>query len=213
MIYKLTEAADPSQLKRALHSGLSRLIAAEADVTRYDGIVGDGDCGIGLKRGAEGILNLLEHTHITDDAVVTLSKIVQVVENTMDGTSGALYAIFLNALARNLRSQDTSSPTAATPHIWAKALQLSMENLGAYTPAQPGDRTLVDALAPFVETLAGTESVKEAAAAAKKGAEGTKEMRASLGRSVYVGGDSWQGVPDPGAHGLSEFLAGLADGL
>jgi dihydroxyacetone kinase len=34
--------------------GLKRLIEAEPDVTRYDTIVGDGDCGIGLKRGAEG---------------------------------------------------------------------------------------------------------------------------------------------------------------
>ena len=182
-------------------------------MTKYDSIVGDGDCGIGLKRGADGILKLLERTDISDDAVVTLSKIVQVVENTMDGTSGALYAIFLNALAHNLRSQDTSSPKAVTPQIWAKALRLSSENLGKYTPARPGDRTLVDALAPFVETLDKAGNVKEAAAAAKKGAESTKDMKASLGRSVYVGGDSWQGVPDPGAHGLSEFLFGLADGL
>ncbi|KAI4122147.1 MAG: hypothetical protein LQ347_006605, partial [Umbilicaria vellea] len=177
----LREAADPSQLTKALYSGLSRLIAAEADVTKYDSIVGDGDCGIGLKRGADGILHLLLHTHITDDVVVTLSQIVQVVENTMDGTSGALYAIFLNALAHNLRGQDTSSPTAVTPRIWAEALRLSMENLGKYTPAQPGDRTLVDALAPFVHTLGATGSVTEAAAAAKRGAEATKEMKASLG--------------------------------
>jgi hypothetical protein len=34
-------------------TGLNRLIAAEPDVTKYDTIVGDGDCGIGLKRGAE----------------------------------------------------------------------------------------------------------------------------------------------------------------
>ncbi|KAL1593358.1 dihydroxyacetone kinase Dak1 [Paraconiothyrium brasiliense] len=39
----------------ALKTGLERLIAAEPDVTKYDTIVGDGDCGIGLKRGAEGI--------------------------------------------------------------------------------------------------------------------------------------------------------------
>jgi dihydroxyacetone kinase len=31
-----------------------RVIAAEPDITNYDTIVGDGDCGIGLKRGAEG---------------------------------------------------------------------------------------------------------------------------------------------------------------
>lgn len=35
-------------------NGLEKLITAEPDVTKYDTIVGDGDCGIGLKRGAEG---------------------------------------------------------------------------------------------------------------------------------------------------------------
>lgn len=45
---------DPTLAKKALQSGLNRLIAAEPDVTKYDTIVGDGDCGIGLKRGAEG---------------------------------------------------------------------------------------------------------------------------------------------------------------
>jgi dihydroxyacetone kinase len=41
--------------KTALTAALQRLIAAEPDVTKYDTVVGDGDCGIGLKRGAEGL--------------------------------------------------------------------------------------------------------------------------------------------------------------
>jgi dihydroxyacetone kinase len=36
-------------------NALDRVIAAEPDITNYDTIVGDGDCGIGLKRGAEGL--------------------------------------------------------------------------------------------------------------------------------------------------------------
>jgi dihydroxyacetone kinase len=44
---------DPEAEKAALISGLERLIAAEPAVTRMDTVVGDGDCGIGLKRGAE----------------------------------------------------------------------------------------------------------------------------------------------------------------
>ena len=45
---------DPEVTKGTLTAGLERLIEAEPDVTRYDTVVGDGDCGIGLKRGAEG---------------------------------------------------------------------------------------------------------------------------------------------------------------
>lgn len=46
---------DYAVAKAAVTSALDRVIAAEPDVTKYDTIVGDGDCGIGLKRGAEGM--------------------------------------------------------------------------------------------------------------------------------------------------------------
>lgn len=45
---------DPKEAKSALTNALELVIAAEPDITRYDTVVGDGDCGIGLKRGAEG---------------------------------------------------------------------------------------------------------------------------------------------------------------
>ncbi|GIJ99826.1 hypothetical protein Aspvir_003834 [Aspergillus viridinutans] len=206
---------DPAILKKALGSGLKRVIDAEALVTRYDTIVGDGDCGVGLKRGAEAVLSLLEDpsSNLTDDAVTAVNRIVTVVENTMDGTSGAIYSIFLNALAHGLRAQDQGTPTPATAEVWADALKYSITALGKYTPAQPGDRTLIDALVPFCNTLVERKDVHAAAKAAQNGTEATKGMKASLGRSVYVGGEEeWVGkVPDPGAYGLSEFLTGLAE--
>jgi len=205
-------SVEPARLRSALEPALKKLIAAEAEVTKYDSVVGDGDCGVGLKRGAEAVLKVLPDVS-SDDAMMAFAKICRTVENNMDGTSGALYAIFLNSLASNLRLQDASSSTPVTNKIWAKALALSVEGLGRYTPAQPGDRTLMDALAPFVDVLQKTGDVKKAAEAAKKGADKTKGMKASLGRSVYVGGTGFEEVPDPGAYGLSIFLSGIADGL
>lgn len=49
---------DQEAAKKALTTALKNVIAAEPDVTRYDTAVGDGDCGIGLKRGAEGTCHL-----------------------------------------------------------------------------------------------------------------------------------------------------------
>ncbi|KAF3385009.1 Dihydroxyacetone kinase 1 [Penicillium rolfsii] len=208
---------DPAILRKVLSAGLKRVIAAEPEVTRYDTIVGDGDCGIGLKRGAEAIQDLLDNgsSSLNSDAVNTVLRIVDVVENVMDGTSGAIYAIFLNALAHGLRDQDTGSKTLVTTDVWAKALKHSVTALAQYTPAKQGDRTLIDALVPFCDTLLDTLDVRVAAAAAQQGTESTKSMKASLGRSVYVGGQSeWIGkVPDPGAYGLSEFLTGLAEAV
>lgn len=199
--------------RNALQAGLQRVIAAESEVTRFDTIVGDGDCGIGLKRGADAVVKMLESSTSSGDLLVDLTKIIQIVEATMDGTSGAIYAIFLNSLATSLRRLDSSTPNPVTAKTWAQALEISLNALSKYTPAQPGDRTLMDALIPFVDVLKKTGDTKQAAVAAKKGADGTKGMKASLGRTVYVGGSGFEEVPDPGAYGLSEFLTGLADGL
>ncbi|KAE8144945.1 Dak1 domain-containing protein [Aspergillus avenaceus] len=202
-------------LKKILGGGLRRVIDVEPLVTRYDTIVGDGDCGIGLKRGAEAILKLLEDpsSNLTDDVIHTVNRIVTIVENTMDGTSGAIYAIFLNALAHGLREQDKGTTASASATIWAEALKYSIEALGKYTPAKPGDRTMIDALVPFCTTLRETKDIHAAARASQEGTEATKSMKASLGRAVYVGSENeWVGkVPDPGAYGLSEFLTGLAN--
>jgi dihydroxyacetone kinase len=151
-------------------------------------------------------MKFINQKALSGDAVVDLFKIVQVVETTMDGTSGALYAIYLNALAHALREHSGE----ADPKAWGAALKQASQALAKYTPAQPGDRTLVDALQPFVETLISTRDLKKAAEASRKGAEGTKGMKASLGRTVYIGGSGYETVPDPGAWGLSEFFLGLA---
>ncbi|KAK2778460.1 hypothetical protein FQN52_006054 [Onygenales sp. PD_12] len=205
---------DPAVLKKVLTSGLNNVIAAEPLVTKYDTIVGDGDCGIGLKRGAEAVLAFLNDpsTNLTDDLVTSVNKIIPIVENHMDGTSGAIYAIFLNALAHGLREQAPSQPAPATAQAWSGALQHSLQALAKYTPAQVGDRTLVDALAPFITQLTATGDVHVAAKAAEDGSEATKHLKASLGRTVYVGSEEeWIGkIPDPGAYGLAQFLKGVA---
>ena len=151
---------------------------------------------------------MLSETKLSGDAVLDLDKVVQVVETSMDGTSGALYAIFLNSLVHSLRQQGSSRDV--TPKVWGAALKHASEALSHYTPAQPGDRTLIDALHPFIEVLNTSGDVKKAAEASRKGAEGTKGMKASLGRTVYIGGTGFEQVPDPGAWGLSELFLGLA---
>lgn len=204
---------DPKVANKALKTALERLIKAEPEITRYDTVVGDGDCGIGLKRGAEGVLKGLEAAQGQQDAGLYLDQIISVVENTMDGTSGAIYAIFLNALAHGLRVQGNGGSKDVDAKVWAKAASIASQSMANYTPAKPGDRTLVDALAPFVEQLEASGDIQKAAQAADQGAKNTKGMKASLGRTVYVGGSGYEEVPDPGAYGLAEFFSGLAEGL
>ncbi|KAG0650753.1 Dihydroxyacetone kinase 1 [Hyphodiscus hymeniophilus] len=206
---------DPERARVLLKAGLESAIAAEPDVTKYDTIIGDGDCGIGLKRGAEAVQMELASANLPSDAVAFVNRIIPIVELSMDGTSGAIYAIFLNALAHSLRDQDPGTTTTVTVKIWAAALKSSLKALAKYTSAGRGSRTLMDALVPFVEVLDSGGNIMEAADAARKGAESTKSMKASLGRVVYVGGEEqWMGkIPDPGAWGLQKFLTGLAGGF
>ncbi|KAL4779498.1 Dak1 domain-containing protein [Aspergillus varians] len=208
---------DIDTIRKVVGAALKRVIESEPQTTRYDTIVGDGDCGIGLKRGAEAVLALLNNpsANFNDDIIQTVNRIVTVVENTMDGTSGAIYAIFLNALVHGLREQDKGTPAPANADIWGSAMSYAITALAKYTPAQPGDRTMIDALVPFAKTLAEKRDVHAAAKAAEEATEATKHMKASLGRTVYVGGEEeWVGkIPDPGAYGLSEFFTGLASAL
>ncbi|KAH7475331.1 Dak1 domain-containing protein [Fusarium oxysporum f. sp. albedinis] len=198
---------DPVRATEALVSGLRRLIRAEPEITRFDTVVGDGDCGIGLKRGAEAVLKYILDQPLAGSAVLDLTTILPLVEATMDGTSGALYVIFLHALQHAFQSK---GPGVATPQAWGLALEKSSRVLARYTPARVGDRTVIDALEPFIQELLNTNNMVRAAEAARRGANSTVGMEASLGRSVYVGGTGFQQVPDPGAWGLSEFLVGLA---
>lgn len=122
-------------------------------------------------------------------------------EVNMGGTSGALYCIFLTALAASLASE-SSVPAA---------LQGALEQLCKYTNARVGDRTMMDALIPFVETLAGNGGdAKPALEKAREGVEGTKKMEAKLGRSTYLDESATRGVPDPGAYGLLVLFEGMS---
>ncbi|EWZ89330.1 dihydroxyacetone kinase Dak1 [Fusarium oxysporum] len=198
---------DPITARTALENALQRVIIAEPDVTMYDTVVGDGDCGIGLKRGAEAILDFISQKGFSGDAVIDVASLAHIVDKTMDGTSGALYSIFLHALVQALSSLPQGD---LRPQGWAQALRESCDAMSKYTPARPGDRTLVDALYPFIDVLQQTGDVRQAAEAALVGAQSTKGMTASLGRTVYVGGSRYQEVPDPGAWGLCCFFLGLA---
>jgi len=207
------ESVPPSGLKlnvnqfcHTLSNALKALIKAEPEISRYDELVGDGDCGSALKKGAEAILQLISADKISPDAVITMSALAKAVEASMDGTSGALYSIFLNSLVKALREAGEGE---ATLGVWAKAAMAALVSLRKYTPAQPGDRTLVDALQPCIISLAEDESIGNAAKAAREGAESTRGMKPSLGRSVYVGniGDT----PDPGAIGIAVLMEGLAE--
>lgn len=210
---------DTASFASVIIAGCKALIAAEPTITKYDTVAGDGDCGETLKNGAEAVLAFL-NDGLTSDAVTTFAKLADLAEESMGGTSGALYSIFLHGATSWFRERASSGAAegkAAGKLEYVGALQAALVALQKVTPARVGDRTMMDSLEPFVTALASTGSgkgsMKDAAKAAREGAAATKKMEASLGRAVYVGGKEYQAVPDPGAEGVAVFVEGAVGAL
>ncbi|EPT00901.1 hypothetical protein FOMPIDRAFT_1023465 [Fomitopsis schrenkii] len=206
-------AEDPKAFGEAVKRACDAIIAAEPEITRMDNIAGDGDCGLTLQDGANGVLKALQSGSVSgQDVVGSVIAVSKVAEEKMGGTSGALYSIFFSALAQGLQTHHNNADTLS-PALWAAALSSALEKLYTYTRARPPSRTLVDPLDAFVRRLSESQgadlkgAVEQAAAAALK----TRDLEAKAGRSAYVEGDILKNerVPDPGAWGVKAILEGF----
>jgi dihydroxyacetone kinase len=202
---------DLEQFKSLLTSGLDEVKKQEPKITHYDTVAGDGDCGETLVAGANGVEEFFAKKSVSADAIDLLLDLAEIVEDSMGGTSGGLYSIFLNALANSVK-QHAGKASSLDVALFAVALPVALESLYKYTRARPGDRTLIDALTPFVETLSKTKDFKAAVESANKGAESTRDLEANFGRASYVAKEEFEkegGIPDPGAIGLAALLKGI----
>jgi triose/dihydroxyacetone kinase / FAD-AMP lyase (cyclizing) len=124
----------------------------------------------------------------------------------MGGSSGVLLSILAAATGSAL----------ATGKPWPSALRAGTERMRFYGGANPGDRTMLDALLPAVEALEAGGGLVAAADAARRGAAATAGMtKARAGRSSYLASRDLSGVADPGAVAVAaafEAAAGRARG-
>ncbi|RXW21663.1 hypothetical protein EST38_g4183 [Candolleomyces aberdarensis] len=208
------KAKDPNSFVSAIRDASNQLIAAESEITRMDTIAGDGDAGLTLKAGAQGVLASLDKGTIHGENIVaSLIAIGQVAEEVMGGTSGALYSIFFSALAQGFQSQSIPAGSVVTPQQWQVALTSALDKLYTYTRARPPSRTLVDPLAAFIDEVRKNRGQDFASAVrlAAQATEATKDLEAKAGRSAYVQSEQLQKeqVPDPGAWGVKTILESL----
>lgn len=138
------------------------------------------------------------------------------IESSMGGTSGAIYAIFFNAVTNYLSSPFDGSDSGFLSMRIRLALNSGVAQLCRYTSARKGHKTLMDALIPFTEAFASGSSLEAAVMEARNGAEATRKLDAVLGRASYVGKEIFEvegGIPDPGAMGVVSVLQGILEGL
>jgi dihydroxyacetone kinase len=184
--------------KGAILAACDALIAAESELTEMDRIVGDGDLGTSMKRAAAAVKDAVA-TYPLDDIAETFRALGHTLRHELGGSSGPLYGV-LFLRAGNVME---NSGRAGLPK-WIEALEEGSRAISDLGGAKPGDRTMMDALYPFVMSLksAGTsfspQALRAAVAEAKRGADATAQMKPRLGRSSYLQ-DRVLGHPDPGA--------------
>jgi dihydroxyacetone kinase len=202
---------DPLVLEAAIRTSCQNAIAAEPQLTKWDMVMGDGDCGEAVKGLCEHVLRNLDNgVASTGSLIFFLSSMVEAVDD-MGGTLGAIFGILLSAFSSAL--QEASKEGQMSTRLYSSALARAVESLKSYTPAREGDRTVMDVLLPFSEAFTKSQSLEHAVQVAAEKAEATRFLKARFGRATYVGEASGQELPDPGAWALYEIVAGMASGM
>ncbi|MBX7450875.1 L-erythrulose 1-kinase [Mycolicibacterium sp. 3033] len=186
----------------------------EAELGRLDAVAGDGDHGQGMTFGSRGAAHAAKTAAEQGaGARTTLLLAGQAWADSAGGTSGALWGAALTSAGGVF--SDTES---ITEQDVVNALGAAIDAVIRLGGAKPGDKTMVDAAAPFREALheafdgqAGP-AVTAAAGVAREAADKTADIAAHLGRARVLG-DKSVGTPDPGALSFSLLMAALGESL
>jgi dihydroxyacetone kinase len=211
--HKRVETKLGQRAKQAIEAACQALIKAEPELTELDRITGDGDLGTSMERAARAVLAALD-SYPLDNLPATLKALAHTLRHELGGSSGPLYGIFFLRCGTVLEASGSTGMEQ-----WANALQQGADAISDLGGAKPGDRTMLDALDPFANTLKRdvgkksiTEAVVDAVAAGERGAVSTAQMKPRLGRSSYLG-DRVLGHQDPGAQAIMVWLRAAAEAL
>ena len=191
----------------ALEAMSSAIQEAEDELGRIDAVAGDGDHGRGMVKGVTFAVEAARPVlHEGGGVTSVLGAAGSAWAGKAGGTSGVLWGSALRALGESLG--DDTSHVGATEVV--AAVRAFLESLTRLGKATVGDKTMVDALVPFVDTLdsavAGgaslTEAWSAAAETAEQAAQGTAALRPKVGRARPLAERS-VGTPDAGAISLA----------
>jgi dihydroxyacetone kinase-like protein len=181
-------------------------------LTQLDSPIGDADHGINVDRGFRAVLEKLPAVASTDIGTI-LKTVGTTLVSTVGGASGPLYgtAYLRMGMATAGKNELYESDVVA---MWEAAL----EGIKARGKAQPGEKTMVDALTPALAAMKAAEAkhlglpamLRSAVDAAEQGVKATIPMLATKGRASYLGERS-VGHQDPGATSSWLMLKALTD--
>jgi dihydroxyacetone kinase len=200
------------RVERAIRAACQALIEAEEELTEMDRATGDGDLGTSMRRAAMAVQSRID-SYPLNNVSATLKALGHDLRREMGGSSGPLYGVLFLRCGNVLDSSRTRGLAQ-----WVEAVDQGCQAIIELGGAKPGDRTMLDALAPFVKSLKtargepSREMLLTAVEAAEHGANATAQMKPRLGRSSYLG-DRVLGYPDPGAKAVSIWLRAASEAL
>src|SRR3954454_20619230 len=184
------------------------------ELVQLDTAIGDGDHGTNMDRGMRAALEQVKN--VGDDDVGALLKAVgMALISKVGGAAGPLYGTFFMRMA-------TAAAGKAQLDLgeWTEALAAGVAGVQQRGKAEPGDKTMIDALLPAVDALRTAqadgveiaEALLRAADAAREGMLATIPMQAKKGRASYLGPRSVD-HQDPGATSSELLLRSAAHRL
>ena len=203
-----------ARARAALRQALAAIQETESELGRLDAAAGDGDHGAGMVRGLRAAVAAIDGFAGTARRSFTRGGVA--FQNAAGGASGALVGAWLISIGAGLPIRDEAVDAAAL----ALALDQALATLQRLGQAQPGDKTMIDTLAPFCAAL--NEAAERGAAipvawaaalpAAQAGMLATVDMVSRRGRASRLGERS-RGVQDAGATSIYYVLRAFGEGF
>jgi dihydroxyacetone kinase-like protein len=200
----------------AVTDWLRRFAAAvaehKAELVRLDTAIGDGDHGTNMDRGMRKVVEKLDGMDGTDIGA-TLKAVGMTLVSSVGGAAGPLYGTLFLQMGTASAGRDSLDLEG-----WTAALDAGVQGVKMRGKAEPGDKTMLDALLPALEALRAAaadgaalpDALERSADAARAGMEATIPLEARKGRASYLGPRS-VGHQDPGATSSHLLLRAAAE--
>jgi len=185
-----------------------RFAQEQENLNALDSIVGDGDHGYTMARAFQAAETATLKAP-GQDLGRLLETASQALAESSGGAIGPLLAAFLAEGGRCFAGRQTTGTRE-----WTDFLASGLQAIQEVGDARPGDKTLLDALAPAIRSMSESPSLslasalEAAALAAERGAEATREMTAARGRARFLGERS-RGHVDPGARSMAILIGAM----
>jgi dihydroxyacetone kinase len=198
---------------RVLTAALRSIEENEAELGRLDAVAADGDHGLGMTRGMRAAVVAARRNEKTVSGALLAAGTA--FADAAGGASGALYGVLLAETGAGLKGLAADEITTIA---LADAVEGAVQAFTALGKAEPGDKTMLDAIEPFRAELreqAGADVVpawRKAARGAVTAAGKTAHLLPAKGRAARLAQRS-KGHPDPGAVSFSLLVTAVGEEL